>query len=353
MGPGEQLDLGSAGLQGVPRRLFACTPTRLTTWSDCPRRYRFAYADRPPPAKGPPWAHNSFGATVHTALRGWFDLPAAGREPAAAGGLVDTAWVGDGYRDKVQEMEARARARAMVVAYVRTQAPAGDPRGVERTVAFRTDRLAVSGRVDRIDERPSRTGDGSVELVVVDYKAGRQPPGVDDARGSLALALYVLGARATLRASCQRVELHHVPSGAVAAWDHTEESLRRHLRRAQAIADEAQAADERYAAARRSAAAQQAEPAAQQAEQAAQQAEQEPGGAAAAGADALADRLYPARPGSLCGWCDFVRRCPQGLAAAQPHEPWDALPAGPAPAEGLGGLPGGEQSDDWDATERP
>ena len=331
MPPGEQLDLGSAGLQGVPRRLYSCTPTRLTTWSDCPRRYRFAYVDRPSPPKGPPWAHNSFGATVHNALRAWYNLPVAGREPAAAGGLVDTAWVGDGYRDPTQELQARARARAMVEQYVRAQAPAGDPRGVERTVAFRTERLAVSGRVDRIDERPSRTEAGSAELVVVDYKAGRQQPGVDDARGSLALALYVLGVRATLHASCTRVELHHVPSGAVATWDHTEESLQRHLRRGQAIADEAQAADEQYAAAGRPE-------------------------AAAGHLDPLADRLYPARPGSLCGWCDFVRQCPQGLAAAQPREPWDGLPAQLAPAGGPGGLPGGSGSDESDergATERP
>ena len=38
------------------------------TFLDCPRRYRFQYLDRPTPAKGPPWAHNSLGASVHSAL---------------------------------------------------------------------------------------------------------------------------------------------------------------------------------------------------------------------------------------------------------------------------------------------
>jgi len=56
------------GFAGMPTRLFVCTPTRLTTWLDCPRRYRFAYLDRPTPTRGPPWAHNSVGAGVHTAL---------------------------------------------------------------------------------------------------------------------------------------------------------------------------------------------------------------------------------------------------------------------------------------------
>ena len=54
----------------MPRRLYACTPTRLSTWLDCPRRYRMTYLDRPPPPKGAPWAHNSLGASVHNALAG-------------------------------------------------------------------------------------------------------------------------------------------------------------------------------------------------------------------------------------------------------------------------------------------
>ena len=88
---GEQLGLDSAGLEGVPRRLFTATPTRLATWSDCPRRYRFAYVDRPPPPKGPPWAHNSFGSSVHNALRSWYDLPVARRTPPAAVDLLRSA----------------------------------------------------------------------------------------------------------------------------------------------------------------------------------------------------------------------------------------------------------------------
>ncbi|MGO9382110.1 MAG: hypothetical protein ACLP4W_08430, partial [Mycobacterium sp.] len=56
----EQLSFG-----GMPQRLYACTPTRLTSWLDCPRRYRMTYLDRPPPPKGPPWGHNSLGASVH------------------------------------------------------------------------------------------------------------------------------------------------------------------------------------------------------------------------------------------------------------------------------------------------
>jgi len=285
---------GQLGFTGMPTRLFACTPTRLTTWLDCPRRYRMQYVDRPTPPKGPPWAHNSLGSSVHNTLRSWWtDLPVERRTPEAAGALLDAGWLTDGYRDDAQSAAWQDRARSMVQQYVATLDPADEPRGVERTVATRTEHLALSGRVDRIDERLGP--DGRTELVIVDYKTGRRPLTEDDARSSLALAMYVLAARRTLRADCRRVELHHLPSGTIAAWEHSQEALDRHVRRAEAIAAEAVAAE---AEAKR---------------------------ATAQPETVDLDAVFPARPGALCGWCDFRRSCPQGQAAGPAKRPWEAV----------------------------
>ena len=145
-----------------------------------------------------------------------------------------------------------------------------------------TTALAVSGRVDRIDER-----DG--ELVIVDYKTGRRDLDDDDARGSQALALYALAARRTLRRACSRVELHHLPTGRVASFEHTEASLGRHVERAEATAADIEAATDTLAA----------------------------------GADP--DAVFPPRPGALCAWCDFRAQCPEGRAASPDRQPWDGL----------------------------
>ena len=283
--PVEQL-----GFEGMPRRLYTCTPTRLTTWLECPRRYRMSYLDRPVPPKGPPWAHNSLGASVHNALAAWWRLPLARRTVEAAGALLDQGWITEGYASDAQSARYRDWARGMVEAYVAGLDPAEEPAGIERTVATRTDVIAVSGRIDRLDERP--LPDGRTELVVVDYKTGRHVLSVDDARSSLALALYALAAGRVLRRDCRRVELHHLPTGQVFAWEHTAESLSRHLRRAEEVATECADADEQMRAPLPS---------------------------------EKFDEVFPPRPGPACGWCDYLRHCPEGQAAAVPRRPWDGL----------------------------
>jgi len=292
------------GFEGMPRRLYACTPTRLGTWLDCPRRYRLSYLDRPPPGKGPPWAHNSLGASVHNALAGWWRLTRAERTVPAAGALLERGWIEEGFADAPQSARYRRWARVIVEAYVRGLDPASEPVGVERTVAARTDRIAVSGRIDRLDERHGPAGSG--ELVVVDYKTGRRVPAVGDTRTSLALALYALAAGRVMRRPCLRVELHHLPTGQVLAWEHTAESLARQLRRAEDIAAECAAADAVF------------------------------GGEPTPARDERINQVFPVRPGSWCSWCDYRAHCPVGSAASERRQPWDGLvpPDGLMPEEG-------------------
>ncbi|MEV0566224.1 PD-(D/E)XK nuclease family protein [Dactylosporangium sp. NPDC050588] len=269
------------GLFAPPRRLFTCTPSKLGSYEDCPRRYRFTYVDRPTPPKGPPWAHNSLGASVHTALRSWYALDPDRRDRSALPTLLKATWVSEGYRDEAQERDVFRRALGWLESYVDGLDPHDEPLGVERTVAARTDTLALSGRVDRIDQR-----DG--HLVIVDYKTGRSGVTPDDARGSRALALYAIAASRVFRKPCHRVELHHLPTGTVAAHDHTDDSLARHLRRAEATAADITTAD------------------------------------AALAAGTPADEAFPVAPGPQCSWCDFRRSCPAGLDAT-PKDPWTAV----------------------------
>ena len=139
---------------------------------------------------------------------------------------------------------------------------------------------------------PDDVPEDGTELVVVDYKTGRHLLTTDDARSSLALAVYAVAAARSLRRTCHRVELHHLPTGTVLAWEHTDDTLARHIRRAEDIASECAEADDAFRA----------------------------------GLPAERyDEVFPPRTGPTCGWCDFRQHCPQGQAASAARKPWDGL----------------------------
>lgn len=277
---GEQAQPRQAAFPGMPEPLWGGSPSKLLAFRDCPRRYRLAYLDRPRPQSRPQRAHTSLGIAVHNALRDWWDLPEP--TPEAGGRLVEKAWIDVGFRDGDQSRRWRERMREAVTTYLRAAGPTARPVGIERTVSFMSDDLRIQGRVDRLDDRGG-------ELVVVDYKTSRSVPTDDDARTSMPLALYAAAVWKMFRRPVTRVELHHVPSGTVAAHEHTGESIRRQVERARAIMRDARRADADHAL---------------------------------RGADS---ELFPAVTGPLCGWCDLRAHCPEGQAASTEKADWAAL----------------------------
>lgn len=257
----------------------------MLTWLDCPRQYRLRYLDVPRPPVRPQRAHTTVGTVTHAVLRDFWDLPPTDRTPQRVSQLVDAQWSPLGFRDGDQARRWRERVRWQVLAYLRALGDVRQSRpiGTERTVAFTTDRLAFTGRVDRLDDR-----DGC--LVVIDYKTGRRACTHEDARTSLALALYAVGAARVFRRECLRVELHHVPSGTIAGHEHTAESLARKVAEADSIVRDLVAAEGRYAEGGRDSA------------------------------------QFAARLSSLCAWCDVRAHCPEGAAYGVEKSDWAGLP---------------------------
>jgi hypothetical protein len=76
------------------------SPTKVSAWQDCPRKYYFTYVAKE--RRGRSWAHLSYGNAVHGALRSWFDLPTEVRTPDRIPKLVDDAWSNAGFADETQ-----------------------------------------------------------------------------------------------------------------------------------------------------------------------------------------------------------------------------------------------------------
>lgn len=241
------------------------------------------YLDKPAPSRAGARAHSTLGAVVHNALRAFFDQRVEQRTPERAAVLLRRYWKSDGFAGPEHAAKYRERAQEWVSDYVRQLDVEETPVALERWVSAPAGSIIAEGRVDRIDQRAG-------ELVVVDYKTGRQALSVDDARDSLPLALYAWGARKTLRHPCRRVELHHLPTATMLGWEHTEESLGRHLERAEALAAELQQAAEAYVA-----------------------------------GEADDRALFPPRVGRHCSWCEVRAHCPEGQQAAPEVSPWALL----------------------------
>lgn len=276
------------GFDEMPKPLRMVTPAKLDTFDSCPRRFRYIYIDRPAPPRGAPWAHTGIGAAVHNALRDLWELDVAERTGESAARLLRRQWPDVGFRDEQQRERAREISASWLERYVDEHLdPRHEPRGIERTVGAPYGDLSISGRIDRVDEHEV---DGRRSLVVIDYKTGRMAPTEDDTRSSMQLALYAVAVERTLRAPCERVELHHIPTSTISAALIGRETRERQLRRAAYTADDIDQAKERLA---------HGEP---------------------------ADEAYPARPSPACGWCDFWAQCAEGRQAARKRDPWFAVP---------------------------
>src|SRR3954462_2865677 len=114
-------------MPGMPKRLFPATPSKLACFSDCPRRYRFTYVDRPTPAKGPAWAHNSVGSAVHAALRAWWEMHVPKRPTGAARQLLSSVWSPAGSRGEERSARWAARAAGWLTDYVAGLDPVDEP----------------------------------------------------------------------------------------------------------------------------------------------------------------------------------------------------------------------------------
>lgn len=267
---------------GMPARLIPASPSRLDTWLQCPRKFRFQYLDKPKrPSKM--WAHQMVGISVHNALKEWWLLPIEKRTQASGLALLRANWRVEGFRDLGQADQTLEEVESWFGNYVKSLDPNEEPARLEQTLGFITPHLNVQGRIDRIDER-----DG--EYVVVDYKTGRSPLTDEDARTSMALAIYVKAVRTGLKKPCSQVELHHLPTGEILSFRHSEESLQRQLDRMEQIGIESG--------------------------QAMAAAEREPEDS---------DRIFPAHSSPLCGWCDYWEFCETGQSSATRKEPWAGL----------------------------
>ncbi|HEY1118552.1 MAG TPA: PD-(D/E)XK nuclease family protein [Acidimicrobiales bacterium] len=176
--------------------LGALSPSRAGDFLSCPLLFRFRTIDKLPEPFSPDAVR---GTVVHKVLEDLFDLPAGQRTPERAQAMLEPAW--DRFLAEDPELAAMfpdgegagvaewlASCRAVLERYFTLE----DPRRLEpaeRELYVETlleSRLLLRGFVDRIDVAP----DGAIR--VVDYKTGRSPGEMFEAKALFQMKFYAL-----------------------------------------------------------------------------------------------------------------------------------------------------------------
>lgn len=188
----------SAALDGGPSaggRRSSLSPSRAGDFLQCPLLYRFRVLDRLPEPPSPAAAR---GTVVHAVLEALFDLPAHARTVQAAQAMLGPQW--DRLRAAEPDLEAMfgddpaalatwlAEAETLLARYFDLEDPTRlEPAGRELYVEVDlAGGLRLRGYVDRLDVSPA----GDVR--VVDYKTGRAPSALFEARALFQMKFYAL-----------------------------------------------------------------------------------------------------------------------------------------------------------------
>lgn len=217
-------------------RVPALSPSRAADYKQCPLLYRFRAIDRLPE---PQTTAQVRGTVVHSALETLFELPAELRVPESAADLVDGAWGAicerrPELRELVPDDDVEGfltEARRLITTYYTMEDPTRfTPESCELHVEVELDDgVLLRGFVDRVDVAPS----GAIR--VVDYKTGRMPSELFEARALFQMKFYalaILRLRGTVPA---RLQLMYLADGQNLVYEPDEAELERFGRTLSAI----------------------------------------------------------------------------------------------------------------------
>ena len=215
------------------------SPSRASDFMTCPLLYRFRVIDKLPQE---PSLAAVRGTVVHTVLERLFDLPAEQRTLDSALAEVEPRW--DALLTEEPELGVMfegedaaelagwlEECRSLVRTYFELEDPRRlEPRERELYVEHVLDsKLLLRGYVDRVDVNAA----GAVR--VVDYKTGRSPSEVFEAKALFQMKFYALVLWRTLGTVPSLLQLIYLGNGEILRYEPDEADLRATQRKVEAL----------------------------------------------------------------------------------------------------------------------
>ena len=165
--------------------------SQIETFRVCPLHYKLGYILRIPT---PPSASQSFGTSIHSALKKFYDGVKNGESPTEKYilSLLDSNWVKEGYTSRDHERKFLEKGKDYLKGYLNVEFnPKVIPSLLEQRFTIPLSKegerpLKMGGVIDRVDE----AYDGSIEII--DYKTGANIPSQPEIDKNLQMTFYAL-----------------------------------------------------------------------------------------------------------------------------------------------------------------
>ncbi len=214
---------------------YALSPSSISSFKECPLAFRFSYLDRLPE---PATVWTAKGTLVHLALQFLMDRPPHDRTLDAGFADLDRARVALVSDEEFSSLELSDEERAafdedaeeLVRRYFELEDPTRvQPIGLELRLEARVGGARVRGVIDRLD----LAEDG--ELVVSDYKTGRVPSELFEAKSLAGVHMYAALCEQTFGRRPARVQLLYLSKPEMIIAEPSDQSNRGLSRRTAAL----------------------------------------------------------------------------------------------------------------------
>lgn len=184
-------------VENIPLYVTSLSYTQIQTFKTCPLHYKLRYILNIPSL---PTASQSFGTSMHLALRDFYRLFSKGKFKGFSQeklidelvSLLDKNWITDGFLAKEHEKQFFDKGKEYLKGYIEKEFnPNTKTALIEEnfSVFLPLERpLKIIGRMDRVDILPN----GGIEII--DYKSGEKVPTQKEVDRDLQMSFYAIAA---------------------------------------------------------------------------------------------------------------------------------------------------------------
>jgi len=160
--------------------------THLSTYQQCPLKYKFHFIDGLGTLYRQERPYFSFGGSVHQALAKFFKIDDFSKRTLdMLQNLLKQSWISKGYASKEEEADWKSQALSILEKFYNTADIKIKSLYLEDFFRISIGDNILAGRIDRID----KTGEG---YEIIDYKTNRSLPKQEEVENDLQLAIYQL-----------------------------------------------------------------------------------------------------------------------------------------------------------------